>query len=71
MLYRQKEVDFYQKKHIDYDKFEQIFYDNLYFEGSNSVLKMPLISLIKNISYDDFKIEKFDLLKYVYLLQHE
>lgn len=71
MLYRQKEVDFDQKKHIDYDKFEQIFYDNLYFEGSNSVLKMPLMSLIKKISYDDFKIEKFDLLKYIYLLHHE
>jgi len=71
MLYRQKKIDFGQKKHIDYDKFEQIFYDNLYFESSNSVLKIPLISLIKNISYDDIKIEKFDLLKYIYLLQHE
>ncbi len=71
MLFLQKKLNFGQKKHIDYDKFEQIFYDNLYFESCNSVLKMPLLSLIKNLSYDDIKIEKFDLSKYIYLLQHE
>ncbi|KKK96357.1 hypothetical protein LCGC14_2663550, partial [marine sediment metagenome] len=35
------------------------------------VLKIPLMSLNKNISYDDIKIEKFDLSKYIYLLRHE
>ncbi|KKL25125.1 hypothetical protein LCGC14_2408420, partial [marine sediment metagenome] len=55
----------------DYDRIEQIFYDNLYFDKSGFVLKIPLLSLIRQISKDDIKIEKFDLTKYTYLLHHE
>ncbi len=71
MSFQEKEVDFCQKKHIDYDQIEQIFYDNIYFENSDVVLKIPLICLIKQISNDDIKIEKFDLSKYTYLLHHK
>ena len=71
MLFQEKEVDFCQKNHIDYDRIEQIFYDNIYFEDSNFVLKIPLMSLIKHISHDEIKIEKFDLSKYTYLIYHK
>ncbi len=71
MLFKEKEVDFCQKNHIDYDQIEQIFYDNIYFENSDVVLKIPLMSLIKKISNDDIKIEKFDLTKYTYLIHHK
>ncbi len=71
MKFRKKEVDFGQKNHIDYDKSEQIFYDNLYFDKSDFVLKIPLLSLIKQISNNEIKIEKFDLTKYTYLLHHK
>ena len=71
MLFKEKKIDFCQKNHIYYDQIEQIFYDNIYFDKSDVVLKIPLMSLIKHISNDDIKIEKFDLSKYIYLLQHE
>ena len=71
MLFKEKKEDFCQKKHIDYDQIEQIFYDNIYFEKSDVVLKIPLLSLIKQISNDDIKIEKFDLSKYTYLIYHK
>ncbi len=71
MLVNEKKVDFGQIKYIDFDKIKQIFYDNLYFEKSGFVLKIPLMSLIKHISNDDIKIEKFDLMKYTYLLHYK
>ncbi len=71
MFFKEKELDFGKRKHIDYNKVEQIFYDNIYFEDSNTVLKLPLISLLKRISYEEIKIEKFDLSKYVYLIPYE
>ncbi len=71
MLFKEKEIDFCQKNHIDYDQIEQIFYDNIYFDNSGIVLKIPLISLMKNISNEDIKIEKFDLTRYIYLLHHK
>ncbi len=71
MSFQEKEIDFCQKNHIDYDQIDQIFYENIYFEISDVVLKIPLMSLIKQISNDDIKIEKFDITKYTYLLHHE
>ncbi|KKM65103.1 hypothetical protein LCGC14_1494660 [marine sediment metagenome] len=70
MLYLGRELKFGQKKHIDFDKIEQIFYDNLYFEDINFVLKVPLISLTKKNNCDELKIEKFDLSKYIYLIPY-
>ncbi len=71
MSFKEKKEGFCEKKHIDYDRIEQIFYDNIYFEDSSFILKIPLKSLIKQISYDEIKIEKFDLSKYAYLLHHK
>ncbi len=71
MLYLGRELKFGQKKHIDFDNIEQIFYDNIYFEDNNFVLKVPLISLTKKNNFDDLKIEKFDLSKYIYLIPYD
>lgn len=57
---------------IDYDSIYQIFYHNYYFNGNNLVLKIPLVDLKEdNYIENNLKIEKFDLLKYVYLLHYE
>ena len=65
------EISSSRAPYVDYDRIEQIFYDNIYFEDSSFVLKLPLISLIKQISHNEIKIEKFDLAKYAYLLHHK
>lgn len=54
--------------HIDFDKIIIQFYLNIYFPECNYVLKLPLISSEKKESITDFKIEKFSLTKYSYLL---
>ena len=54
--------------HVDYDKKNKIFYTNIYFPDCKYVLKTPIASLDKEISCQDCKIEKFDLLKFSYLL---
>lgn len=56
--------------HIDYDKTERTFYNNIYFRKYNLVLKMPLFRVNNDTSYDRIKIEKFDLTKYIYLLHY-
>ena len=60
-----------EKKHIDFDKSKQIFYDNFYFGENNMVLKIPILGVKDKISCDDIKIEKFDITKYMYLLFYE
>ena len=55
MSFKEKNEDFCEKKHIDYDRMEQIFYYNIYFEDSSFVLKIPLMSLIKQISCENIK----------------
>jgi len=57
--------------HMDYDKSNQIFYNNLYFCEHKVVLKMPLMGIKNRIHYDDIKIEEFDITKYVYLLYYD
>ena len=54
--------------HVDYDKDAMVFYTNFYFSDCNYVLKTPIASLEDEIIFDEYKIEKFDLLKYSYLL---
>ena len=54
---------------IDFDKYERIFYNNLYLDDYKIVIKMPLIK--KENSQEDIKIEKFDLAKYTYLLSYD
>ncbi|MFX0071515.1 MAG: hypothetical protein ACFFAO_10540 [Candidatus Hermodarchaeota archaeon] len=77
--------DFCFKMYIDYDKKNQIFYHNFYFDEYKFVLKIALIPPLNgefgifnndkkyvfgNNSFD-LKLEKFDLTKYVYLLYYE
>ncbi len=60
--------------YLDYDKYENVFYSNLYLEDYSLVVKTPIVkgSIIPETP-DDNKVvvEKFDLAKYVYLLSHE
>ncbi len=54
---------------IDWDKYKNRFYNNLYLEDFKFVIKMPLI---QNEELDlDIKIKKFDLTEYTYLLSYD
>ena len=54
---------------IDWDKYKNRFYNNLYLEDFKFVIKMPLI---QNELLDlDIKIKKFDLTKYTYLISYD
>ena len=57
------------RRHIDYDKKHGIFYVNFYFPDINYVLKTPLAS-DNDVSLQTYKIEKFDLLKYSFLMHY-
>jgi len=54
---------------LDWDKYENCFYNNLYLEDYKVVIKIPLI-IDKPIN-DDLKIKKFNLAKYTYLISYE
>jgi hypothetical protein len=54
---------------IDWDKYKNRFYNNLYLEDFKFVVKMPLI---QNEQVDlDIKIKKFDLTEYTYLISYD
>ncbi len=57
------------RKHVDYDKKDGIFYANFYFPEINYVLKTPMAS-DNDVSFQTYKIEKFDLLKYSFLMYY-
>ncbi len=57
------------QKFIDWDKFENVFYNNLYLEDSKIVVKIPLIP--KRDSEEQIKIKKFNLEKYTYLISYD
>ena len=54
---------------IDWDKYKNRFYNNLYLEDFKFVVKMPLIQNEKLAL--DIKIKKFDLTEYTYLISYE
>ena len=54
---------------LDWDKYENCFYNDLYLEDYKIVIKIPLILDIPR-SYD-FKIKKFNLSKYTYLVSYD
>ena len=61
-------------KFIDFDKENKIFYNNLYLVDFKIVIKMPCAgtgNMKKKINKREFKIEKFDLGKYNYLLTYK
>lgn len=56
------------QKFIDWDKFHNVFYNNIYLEKYKVVIKMPLIP--DEDSEEDIKIKEFDLEKYTYLISY-
>ncbi len=55
--------------YIDWDRYKNMFYNNIYLEDCKFVIKMPLLPH-KN-SQRDIKIKKFNLTKYTYLISYE
>ncbi len=56
------------QRFIDWDKYKNIFYNNIFLENQKIVIKMPLI--LTEDSEDDVKIKKFDLEKYTFLINY-
>ena len=54
---------------LDWDKYKNCFYNNLYLEDYKLVIKIPLIK--DKPRRDDLKIKKFNLAKYTYLVSYE
>ena len=61
--------DFALSKFIDFDRDTHIFYDNIYLEEHDFVVKIPL--LFKKEPRKKIRLEKFNLAKYTYLLNYE
>ncbi|MBA7478848.1 MAG: hypothetical protein CEE42_09730 [Promethearchaeota archaeon Loki_b31] len=55
--------------YIDWDRYKNMFYNNIYLEDYKFVIKMPLLPQ-KN-SQMDIKIKKFNLTKYTYLISYD
>ncbi|MFX0042992.1 MAG: hypothetical protein ACFE8L_08780 [Candidatus Hodarchaeota archaeon] len=56
-------------KYLDWDKFKNQFYNNIYLDDYKIVIKIPLIHTEK--SKDDIKIKRFNLEKYTFLLSYD
>ena len=56
-------------KYLDWDKYKNQFYNNMYLDDYKIVIKIPLIHTEK--SQNDIKIKKFDLEKYTFLLSYD
>lgn len=56
------------QKFIDWDKFENVFYNNLYLENYKIVVKMPLVP--RKEPKNEIKIKKFNLEKYTFLISY-
>ncbi len=54
---------------LDWCKYKNIFYNNLYLEDYDWVIKMPLIPHGSG-TQKDIKLKKFNLTKYTYLLSY-
>ena len=54
---------------LDWCKYKNIFYNNMYLEEYDWVIKMPLIPQGSE-TQDNIKLKKFDLTKYTYLLSY-
>jgi hypothetical protein len=54
---------------LDWCKYKNIFYNNLYLEDYDWAIKIPLIPQGSE-NQDDIKLKKFDLTKYTYLLSY-
>jgi len=54
---------------LDWDKYKNCFYNNLYLEDYKVVVKIPLIK--DKHRKNELKIKKFNLAKYTYLVSYE
>ena len=57
------------KKYLDWDKFENKFYNNLYLDEYKIVVKIPLIK--RDEREEDIKIKRFNLEKYIFLVSYD
>lgn len=57
------------QKFIDWDKFENVFYNNFYLQNYKIVIKMPLVPRKRN--KEEIKIKKFNLEKYTFLVSYD
>lgn len=57
------------QKFIDWDKFENVFYNNFYLDKYKIVIKMPLFP--KKEKNNEIKIKKFNLEKYTFLISYD
>lgn len=57
------------QKFIDWDKFENVFYNNLYLENYKIVIKIPLAP--RKEPKNEIKIRKFSLEKYTFLISYD
>ena len=64
---RNKDISF--TMFLDWDKYKNRFYNNLYLDEYKFVIKMPL--LVEEKSKGKLKIKKFNLTKYTYLVSYE
>ena len=55
--------------YLDWDKYKNRFYNNLYLDDYKIVIKIPLIHTEK--LQDDMKIKRFDLENYTFLLSYD
>ena len=54
---------------LDWNKYKNIFYNNLYLEDYDWVIKIPLIPRASE-KQDKIKLKKFDLTQNTYLLSY-
>jgi hypothetical protein len=54
---------------LDWCKYKNIFYNNLYLEDYDWVIKMPLLPQGSE-TQKEIKLKKFNLTKYTYLLSY-
>ncbi|HDZ18550.1 hypothetical protein LCGC14_0616090 [marine sediment metagenome] len=64
-----KSNDVIIQKFIDWDKFENVFYNNFYLENFKIVVKVPLFPNLD--PKEDLKIKKFNLEKYTFLISYD
>ena len=55
-------------KFIDFDNNNQVFYYNIYLKDYKTAIKIPIAESKKEKHVESIKIEKFDLTKYIFLL---
>lgn len=58
-------------KYIDFDKKQEVFYNNLYLNDEKIVVKMPIHVNGSGHNGNRVRLDKFDLKKYTYLISYD